>query len=152
MYQDVVKSYQQANFFTADPLKLVIMCYEGAISSLKLARDSYAAKEYEAKGKALQKALDIIHELNASLDMQKGGEIAANLRSLYHYITQALIEGDLKRDLNIFEKAIRMLEELESAWKAIASANIGAGEARPKAAGISYGGAKPVTGARVWST
>jgi flagellar protein FliS len=97
MYQQATRSYEQANYFTADPLRLVLMCYEGAISHLKLARESYLAKDYATKGRALLKAMDIIHELNASLDMQKGGEIAANLRSLYLFMTKALTEADLKR-------------------------------------------------------
>ncbi|MCX5829435.1 MAG: flagellar export chaperone FliS [Deltaproteobacteria bacterium] len=120
MYKAVTKSYQQANFLSADPIKLIRMCYEGAISNLKLARDAYIVRDYEAKGKSLLKALDIIHELNASLDMGKGGEIAKNLRALYLYMTQVLTEADLKKDMTVFEEVIRMLEELESAWQELA--------------------------------
>lgn len=119
MYEEAVKTYQQTNLFTADPMRLVLMCYEGAISSLKLARERYAAKDYEAKGRAVQKALDIIHELNASLDMEKGGDISVNLRALYLYMTQALVEADLKKDLGTFGKIISMLEELEAEWKTV---------------------------------
>ena len=121
MYQNATRSYEQANYLTANPMRLVLMCYEGTISNLKLAQDSYVAKEYETKGRALQKALDIIHELNASLDMKRGGEIALNLRSLYTFMIKALTEADLKRDLAIFGKVIRMLEELETEWKEVAS-------------------------------
>lgn len=123
MYDNVARSYQQTQYLTANPAKLILLCYEGAVSSLKLARDSYAAKEYEAKGKALQRTLDIIHELNASLDMEKGGKIAANLRSLYVYMTQILIEADLKRDVSVFDRVIQMLMELEGGWREIASRN-----------------------------
>ena len=119
MYQKVTNTYQQANVLTANPAKLVIMCYEEAISNVKLSRDAYIARDYEAKGKALLKALDIIHELNTSLDMERGGEIAKNLRALYLYITQALIEADLKKNLTVFDAVIRMLEELEFAWREI---------------------------------
>jgi flagellar protein FliS len=120
MYEAVTRSYQEANFLSADPLKLIRMCYEGAISSLRLARKSYVACDYEAKGKALLKTLDIIHELNASLDMGRGGEVAKNLRALYLYMTQALTEADLKKDMKVFDDVIRMLEELESAWQELA--------------------------------
>jgi flagellar protein FliS len=122
MYQNATKSYEQANYLTANPMRLVLMCYEAAISNLKLAQDSYIAKEYETKGRALKKTLDIIHELNASLDMNKGAEIALNLRSLYTFMIKALTEADLKRDLAIFGKVIRMLEELETEWKEVAGA------------------------------
>jgi flagellar secretion chaperone FliS len=125
MYEAATKSYQEANFLSADPIKLVRMCYERAISSLKLARDSYIDRDYEAKGHALLKTLDIIHELNVSLDMEKGGEIAKNLRALYLFMTQSLIEADLKKDLAVFEDVIRMLAELESAWQGLASGKSG---------------------------
>jgi len=117
MYQSVVNSYQQTQFFTTNPSKLILMCYEGAISSLKLARDNYLAGRFEAKAGALQKCLDILHELNAILDLERGGECAVNLRSLYVYMTQALTEADLKRDIETMNQVITLLEELESAWK-----------------------------------
>jgi flagellar secretion chaperone FliS len=121
MYEDVVRSYQQANFFTADPLKLIIMCYDTAISSLKQACESYAVKDYPTKGRAVGKALDILHELNASLDMEKGGEVAVNLRALYLFMTRALTEADLKRDLEAFGRVIHMLEELGAQWKELSA-------------------------------
>lgn len=122
MYQNATRSYEQANYLTANPMQLVLMCYEGAISNLKLAHDSYLAKEYEVKGRALQKALDIIHELNASLDIVRGGKIAINLRSLYMYMVKALMAADLKKDIVVFGKVIQMLEELEAEWKEVAGA------------------------------
>ncbi len=120
MYEAAAKSYRQTNYLSADPLKLVRLCYEGAIASLKLAREAYIARDYEAKGKALIKTLDIIHELNASLDMEKGGDVAKNLRALYMYMTQALIDADVKKDLKVFDAVIHLLEELGSAWQELA--------------------------------
>jgi flagellar protein FliS len=149
MYENVSKSYQQTNFLTATPIKLILMCYDGAISSLKLARESYAARDYEVKSRALQKTLDIIHELNVSLDMKKGGEISANLRALYLYMTQALIEADVKRDLIIFDEVINKLEDLESGWKEIAGNH--SEDIKPLPYGISSVAGKPVMASRVWS-
>ena len=152
MYKKVANTYQQASVFTANPTKLVIMCYEGAISSLKLARNAYTEKDYEIKGKALQKAIDIISELNASLDMSKGEEVAANLRALYLYITRTLIEADLKRDLDVFDGSICMLEELASAWKAIEAPAVRTGDGKQRSTGIPpYGAARPATVAQAWN-
>jgi flagellar secretion chaperone FliS len=149
MYQSVVNSYQRTQFFTTHPLKLVLMCYEGAIGSLKLARDSYVAGRFEVKADSLQKCYNIIHELNASLDLEKGGECAANLRSLYAYVTQALTEADLKRDIEAMDRVIAMLEELESAWKAVADPAGAGGENRSHPEICR--GAEPVAVARAWS-
>jgi flagellar protein FliS len=153
MYQDATKTYQQANFYTATPIKLVMMCYDGAIGSLKLARESYLQKEYEAKAKALRKTFDILYELNASLDVKKGGDIARNLRALYQYMIQALTDADLKQDIRMFDDVIKLLEELESAWKDITMPADGVGNVEPQetAARPAYGGARPVAMARVWS-
>jgi flagellar protein FliS len=126
------------------------MCYDGAISSLKMSRDAYIACDYEAKGKALAKTLDIIHELNNSLDMKRGGEVAKNLRALYLFMTQALTEADLKKNMKIFDDVIRMLEELESAWQEIAR-EVSRNVSRPTLPTMPNAAEKTVVGGRVWS-
>ncbi len=120
MYRSAKETYQESQFFTASPAKLVLICYEGAISNLKVAKNAYAEKDYQSKAKALQKAFDILYELNASLDLQRGGDIATHLRALYIYLIRSLTEGDLKRDLTAFDRAIAMLEDLASSWREIA--------------------------------
>jgi len=108
-------AYQKTDVITADPRKLVIMCYEGAIYSLKLAKAKYYAQEYEAKGKAIQNALDILNELRAALDFEKGGEIATNLDSLYSFWSQHIIKADFRKDLQTLDRVAAMLEEIKSA-------------------------------------
>lgn len=119
MYGKGIGAYQQTSIMTADPLKLVIMCYEGAISHLKVAREAYEEKDFETKAKSLQRVLDIIHELSSALDFEKGGAVAANLSALYAYMTRRILEGDLKRDMKAFDEVAGMLEELHAAWKEI---------------------------------
>jgi flagellar protein FliS len=109
------RAYQKTEVVTADPKKLVILCYEGAISSLKLAKTKLYAQEYEAKGKAVQNALDLLNELRGALNFEKGGEIAKNLESLYAYWTQHIIKAGLNRDPGQFDPVISMLEEIKSA-------------------------------------
>ena len=56
------------------------------------------ARDYMGKGRNIQKALDIIYELNTVLNMEDGGEIAANLRSLYNFMTRHLTQANIKCD------------------------------------------------------
>jgi flagellar protein FliS len=109
------QTYQKIDIVTADPKKLVIMCYEGAIYSLKLAKAKFYAEEYEAKGKAIQNALDILNELRAALDFEKGGEIARNLDSLYSFWTQYILKADRNKDTRVLDQVTAMLEEIKSA-------------------------------------
>ena len=112
-------AYQRAAVITADPKKLVLMCYEGAIRNLKIAKAKYVSRDYEEKARALIKAQAFICELNSALDFKKGGEVASNLHALYNYMAHHLMEADLKRDLKTIDHIIWMLVELKSAWEEI---------------------------------
>ncbi|MBN1614745.1 MAG: flagellar export chaperone FliS [Deltaproteobacteria bacterium] len=119
MYQDGIGAYRRADVFTADPKRLIIMCYEKAISSLQMGRDHYLSGDFESKAKNLQYFHDIVCELRNALDFQRGGSIASNLSALYDYMSRAILEADIKRDMNTFDTVISMLEELKSAWEEI---------------------------------
>ena len=111
--------YRQTEVITADPKKLVILCYEEAIRNLQLAKTKYPLKEYEAKGEAVQKALDFINELRGALDFERGGEIAKYLDAIYAFIMSHILKADRMRDLKAFDQAAALLGELKSAWEAI---------------------------------
>ena len=103
----------------ASPQRLVVMLYDGAIKFLKLAIQELEAKNYAAKGQYINRAQDIINELNAVLDLQAGGEIAENLRKLYLFMGRRLSQANTKRDPQMIQEVIGLLEELNQSWKAI---------------------------------
>ncbi len=121
MHCNGVQSYRRTNITTSDPVRLVIMCYEGVIDSLKLAKEKIKEKDYENKAKAIIKAQDIIKELMCSLDFEKGGEIANNLDSLYNYMLRRILQGDLNKDVRPIDEVIGMFTELLYAWQEVAS-------------------------------
>lgn len=95
------------------------MLYDGAIKFMRLAIKELEAKDYEAKGRYIDRAQDIINELNAVLDMESGGEIAANLRKLYVFMSKRLTEANVQRDPQMIREVISLMEELNKGWKAI---------------------------------
>jgi len=121
MHSNSIRAYRKTTVITADPGKLVIMCYEGAIDQLKIAKMNYQEKDYEAKCKALTKAMNIIDELLYSLDFEKGGDISRRLQAIYNYVTVRILQADVNRDFDGFDEVIRILTELLSAWKEIVS-------------------------------
>lgn len=131
-YKRFSNKYQRTSLATAGKMDLVIACYEKAIQCLHIAKISYDTGEIEIKANNLQKALNIINELQGALDFDAGGEISKNLDSLYSYVTRRLIEGDLKRNLSVFDESINILSELNEAWK-----NIAQGEEQPNASASS---------------
>jgi flagellar protein FliS len=67
----------------------------------------------------LTKAREIIFELNASLDMDAGGEIAKNLRSVYSFLWTRLTQVNSKNDVVLLDRLIHILEDLAKAWRRI---------------------------------
>ena len=115
-----VKAYQDAAVTTQSKGRLIILLYDGAIKFMKLAIREMEAHNYEAKGRYINRAQDIINELNAILDADTGGEIAANLRKLYCFMNSRLSQANIKRDPQLIRDVITLMEELNQSWKAIA--------------------------------
>jgi flagellar protein FliS len=73
-------------------------------------------KDTSGKGLFIGKALDIIAELNASLNFQEGKELAANLFHLYNFMTVHLTRANLNWDLQAVEEVKTILTQLRDAW------------------------------------
>jgi len=115
-----VGAYQDATVTTQSKGRLIVLLYDGAIKFMKLAIRELEAGNHEAKGRYINKTLDIINELNAVLDTDAGGEIATNLRKLYCFMQNRLSEANIKRDPQMIREVIKLMEELNQSWKAIA--------------------------------
>lgn len=114
-----IAAYQDTAITTQGKGRLIVMLYDGAIKFMKLAITEIEAENWEAKGKYILKAQEILVELNAVLDMDAGGEIAADLRKLYLYMGRSLTEANMKKDPNIIREVIALAQELNEGWKAI---------------------------------
>ena len=119
-----IASYQENSVTTQSKGRLIVLLYEGAIKFMKLAIKEMEAGNYETKGKYINRAREIINELNAVLDMQAGGELSGNLRKLYMFMQQRLSDANIKRDPQIIRDVITIMEELNQGWKAISTTQI----------------------------
>lgn len=121
MYSNGVQAYRTTNVITADPNKLVTMCYEGALENLRLGKARLEERDYEGKARAFIKSREFISELQGALNLEKGGAIARNLDALYSYMLVKILEGDLNKNTGPIDEVIGMLRELLSAWEEIAT-------------------------------
>jgi len=104
----------------ADPHKLVVMLYEGAMTACHTAVMHIESKDFERKGAMISKAIMIIESgLRLSLDKKAGGEIATSLDALYGYMSDRLYMANIKNDSSLIQEVIRLLGDLKSAWEAI---------------------------------
>ena len=97
---DRVQAYKEIQIKTANQIRLIVMLYDGAIRHLNLALDSFAEghRRYDEINNHIIAAQDILSELTASLDFEKGGVLAKNLFSLYSFMNRRLLDANLKKD------------------------------------------------------
>jgi flagellar protein FliS len=113
------KAYLQTQVSTTSQGDILIMLYSGAIKYLRQAKERIAEKDFAKKGVLISKALDVIAELDQSLNNEKGGEVAQNLHQLYFYCSTRLLRANMNMDVSIIDEIIRILEGLKDAFEEI---------------------------------
>ena len=129
MNSNPLEAYRQTQIKTAGQGQLIMMLYDGAIRSIDSAVESLAApqRKFDAVNRGIIKAQDIIGELMASLDLERGGDIAKNLFSLYLFMNRQLLEGNLRKEPEPLVSVRDMLSELREAWAQVARGSSAAG-------------------------
>jgi flagellar secretion chaperone FliS len=112
--------YQRTEVQCGTPLELVVKLYDGAIKNVVKARDAMARGDLVAKRDGISRALAIVAELQSSLDVANGGDIAAQLDRLYGYVTSRLVESNVKKDPRVLDEVHKLLVPLREAWQQIA--------------------------------
>jgi flagellar protein FliS len=115
-------AYQEVQVNSRSPLELVVMLYDGALSSLGQTREALVQRDLVTKRAAMSKALAIIGQLQSSLNMEEGREVAERLDSLYTYLTSRLVEANVNGDVAPIDEALRVMSTLRDGWAQIATA------------------------------
>lgn len=104
----------------ADPHQLIVLLLDGALERIAMARGAMQHGAMAEKGRLLHKAVEILDELQASLNLEAGGALAANLTDLYDYIARQLMSASLQNSPERLDEAARLLREIRGAWVSIA--------------------------------
>lgn len=115
-------AYLESKVFSASPLELVHLAYEGAIEAVDTARAHLRDKNIPERSKAITKAQLLVQELKHSLDFENGGPLSAQLDKLYSYIHGRLHEANFRQVEEPLAEVQTLLETLDEAWKEIAAA------------------------------
>lgn len=107
---------------SANPHKLILMLFDGAMLAVANAIGQLERNEIAAKGESISRAIDIISVgLQVSLDKESGGELAERLDALYDYMCNRLLHANVRNDKAALEEVNRLLTDLRSAWEEIAN-------------------------------
>ncbi|MFQ5513541.1 MAG: flagellar export chaperone FliS [Myxococcota bacterium] len=110
-------AYQNGQVSSAEPLRIIVLLYEGALRFGRQALEHFA--DPASRGQALGRAHAIVAELLASLDHDRGEAIAGNLDALYAYILDALTAANVRGDRRALESVLGLLDTLLDAWRTI---------------------------------
>ncbi|WP_339513073.1 flagellar export chaperone FliS [Pseudomonas sp. RL_15y_Pfl2_60] len=118
-----MKQYQAVNTqvqaVDASPHRLIQMLMEGGLTRIAQARGAMERGQVALKGELIGKAIGIVGGLRDGLDLQQGGELAANLDSLYEYMSARLFEANVKNQAEPLEEVASLLRNIKSGWDAI---------------------------------
>jgi len=106
---------------TASPAMLVAMLLDKAIAALNEASAAIDRGDIAGRHNANRKAIDIVAHLWGTLDLDRGGEIAANLDRLYAFMMRRLGDIDIKNEAQAAHDVIKLLDPLRKSWHELAS-------------------------------
>jgi flagellar protein FliS len=120
-FQRGLSTYRQTQVQSRTPLELVVMLYDGALKFLHQARAAIERNDIAARRDASSRALAIINELQSTLNMAEGGEIAQRLDELYGFTNARILQAAADNSVVPLDDAIRVLGMLRESWVTIAS-------------------------------
>ncbi len=109
--------YKQTSVLSASREQILLMLYEAAIKFTKLAIQAAEQKKIADRGQNIIRAFDIIVELQATLDHKVGGDLAAQLESLYLYLMDQYTKANMSGDAEPLRSCVKVLENLYEGWK-----------------------------------
>lgn len=121
--QTLLNEYQQigvqSKVNSSNPHSLVSMLLDGLLEKLTRASGALQRGDLPSKGAALSSGIRIIDGLRASLDYQRGGDIAANLGAMYDYMERRLVAANAQSDARIVAEVVSLVNEIKDGWDSI---------------------------------
>lgn len=103
----------------ASPHKLIQMLMNGFLMRVNAAKGGIDRGDFQEKSVQISKASAIVGGLIDGIDIEKGGDIAANLMSLYEYINMRLFQASAQNSTEILDEVLVLMREIKQAWDTI---------------------------------
>ncbi len=117
------RAYYQTHVQTSTPLERVVALYDGALRFMRTAMDAMRRGDRVAKADAMSRGVAIVAELQNTLNMAAGGDVARALDRLYGQLLQKLVQATATNNPAGLEGCIELLAPIRAAWATIAAAN-----------------------------
>jgi flagellar protein FliS len=115
------EAYYQTHVQSRSPLELVVMLYDGALRFCDQAATAMDAGDMTTKGVAMSRAFAILAELQNTLNLKDGGDVARQLDALYAHMNDRLVDANIQRSSVPIREVMRLLTPLRDAWSQVAT-------------------------------
>ena len=113
--------YNNSKVLTASPAELTLMHYDGAIKFCNVAIIAVEQKDIEKANNNILKVERIVDYFRQTLDMSY--EVAQDFERVYAYLSQRLVEANIKKDKEILEEVNQHLHAMRDTWKEVMKSN-----------------------------
>lgn len=109
--------YQNSKVLTASPAELTLMLYEGIIKFINVSIVAIHEKDYGKANTNIMKAERIVDHLSATLNYKY--PVAKDFENIYKCIMDALLNGNIKKDVTELERALEYSRMIRDTWKEV---------------------------------
>lgn len=113
------RSSRTAEIETLSQRDLLVRLFQGAERFLIQARFGIENDNNEMVNNGCQKARHIFAELLSTLNFEKGGPIAGNLRDLYIFLINQISEVNLHKDAALVDRIVPIVRTLREGWESV---------------------------------
>ena len=114
-----MQAYRQVGNQGLSSDRLVLLGLDGILEYLRRARRAIEEGDLTTKAQSMDKAYQLTAHLLASVDHERGGEIADRLDSLYRFVLEKLAWANIFDDLDALASCRPVLEDLRDAWRGL---------------------------------
>ncbi len=109
-------AYKNNSITYASKDQLLLMLLDGACKYVKVGKQAVLDKDAKKAHENLMRTQDIFYELMSTLDLDKGGDWAKSLFSVYEFIVRRLADANIKKDAEIVDEVIPLIEDIKDTW------------------------------------
>lgn len=109
-------AYKSNSIMHASKEQLLLMLLDGAVKFSKMGRQAIVDKEIQKAHDNITRTQDIFYELMATLDVEKAGDWGEPTLRIYEFIVRRLGEGNMKKDVQIIDEVLPLIEEIRDTW------------------------------------
>jgi flagellar protein FliS len=150
MNPDARSVYRQSVGQDASPVRLVVVLYEQLIEDLRRAAVAVEQGDVASRTNQLSHALEVLGELDASLNPEAGEEVARNLTHFYRLLRHGLFQVQVRPNRRVLEKYLASLLSLREAWIQVERVNAASPASGQAPASAQYRSAPPESAGGDW--